>query len=238
MAWIIPKIWNGGECWILGGGPSLTTQFKIPEEIVKGVLSRELPPSAYSPYLSAIHDKHVIGVNGAFRIGNWIDIVTFGDKSWFIQNRKLLLQFPKIKVAFFDEVEQREFIYDGVKYVPRHGGCPSGITNRNNAISWNKNTGFASINLAYHLGVKRIILVGFDMDLDSSGKHHWHGLYRKNGAPPKKLPFERHLKQAPTIKRDADRLGIEIINASPDSKIKEFKKCTVQELIGEIKNEE
>jgi hypothetical protein len=232
MEWNIPKIWENGECWILGGGPSLTAQFKIPNEIVQGVLSGELPPSSYSPYLETIHGKHVIGVNGAFYIGNWIDIVAFGDENWFLNNRNQLLGFPKIKVAFCDVAEKGRFVYDGIKYVPRDGRKSSGITLRKNKISWNKNSGFASINLAYHLGVKRIILVGFDMDLNDSGKQHWHSLYRKQGRPPKSLPFDRHLRHTPSIKQDADELGIEIINASPDSKIKEFEKTTVEEILG------
>lgn len=238
MAWNIPKIWDGGECWILGGGPSLTEQFDIPRHVISEVISGKLPPNAYSPYMSAIHDKHVIGVNGAFRIGNWIDIVTFGDPSWFLENRQRLRSFPKIKVGFCDVAESRRYINDEVKYVPRYGAKISGITEKKNLICWNKNTGFASINLAYHLGAKRIILVGFDMDVDSLGRQHWHSFYRRNAAPPKKSPFPRHLKHAPAVKQDADRLGIKIINASPNSKITVFEKSTVKEILGDLKNAE
>jgi hypothetical protein len=54
--WIAPKMWAGGTAFIVGGGPSL-----------KGV---DLTP---------IHHRRVIGVNNAYRMGNWVDICWFGD---------------------------------------------------------------------------------------------------------------------------------------------------------------
>lgn len=74
MNWIVPKIWEGGDVWIIGGGPSLTKQFDIPNDVVQRVLAGNAPPSVYSPYMSYLHDKHVIGINVAFLIGDWIDM--------------------------------------------------------------------------------------------------------------------------------------------------------------------
>ena len=74
MIWSVPPIWDGGEVWILGGGSSVPKQFGIPEEIIEKVVNGELPPSAYSPYMEAIHNKHVIGINVSFLIGTWIPI--------------------------------------------------------------------------------------------------------------------------------------------------------------------
>ena len=61
MIWQVPHIWDEGEVWILGGGPSVTKQFEIPNSLVQEVVNGAKPPSAYSPYMSRIHKKHVIG---------------------------------------------------------------------------------------------------------------------------------------------------------------------------------
>ena len=73
--WQVPKMWEGGECWIIGGGPSMPLQFGVPEDVVRGVLAGQLPFSTYSPFLSPIHDKHVIGINAAFLLGPWLDVI-------------------------------------------------------------------------------------------------------------------------------------------------------------------
>jgi hypothetical protein len=85
------------------------------------------------------------------------------------------------------------------------------------------------------MGVKRIILMGFDMRLSDDQKQHWHNLYqvRHKGRQREivKLPFKRHLRCFPDIARDAGRRGIEILNACPDSAIEEFPKLTVNQIL-------
>ena len=63
--WKVPKIWKGSSCFIIGGGPSWLHQFNIPKELILQVRQKKKPMSCYSSYLRYLHDKHVIGVNGA-----------------------------------------------------------------------------------------------------------------------------------------------------------------------------
>ena len=91
MSWTVPRIWEEGECFIIGGGISIVKQFDIPTDIVNDVIANKRPVSDYSSYLSSIHNKHVIGVNQAFRLGNWVDVVFFGDKGFFLRNQDRLL---------------------------------------------------------------------------------------------------------------------------------------------------
>jgi hypothetical protein len=72
MIWQVPRIWEGGDVWIIGGGPSITKEFNIPDEVVQSVLKKQSPLSVYSPYMSFLHDKHVIGINVAYMLGDWI----------------------------------------------------------------------------------------------------------------------------------------------------------------------
>ena len=231
--WKIPKIWGGGDAWIIGGGASIPLQFDVPEDVIQQVISGAASPSAYSPYMKDIHSCHVIAVNMAYKIGDWIDMVIFGDQGYFLKEKNNLADFPGIKVSVTPAARDIPW----VRYIPRDTSHPKGITTNSKAISWNLNTGAAAINLAAHLGAKRIILLGFDMKLGKGNMQHWHNLYQKGPVIEKdirrmkKLPFDRHLSCFPAIAADAKKLGITILNASPDSAITAFPKVTVKEIL-------
>ena len=232
MPWKVPRIWEGGECWIIGGGPSMPRQFGVPEKIIQQVLTKELPPSAYSPYMKSIHKKHVIGVNAAFLIGNWIDMLFYGDKGWFLQNREQIAKFPGLKISCHPS--GAKFTEERIKYLPRNKKYGKGISPHPSSVCWNGNSGAATISVAAHTGVKRIVLVGFDMTWDKELQQHWHGLYGtagKKNTKKMKVTFDRHINGFSLIARDAKKKGITIINASPDSKITEFEKTTVKEAL-------
>jgi len=234
MIWQIPKMWEGGECWIIGGGPSIPREFGVPEEIIDDVIMRRQTIDAYSPFLSTIHDRHVIGINAAFFLGSWIDICFFGDGGFYLQNRRELGRFPKLKVSCNPNTRKKMDPNDNIKFVKRDNRSPYGISRNNNSVSWNGNSGAAAISLAYHLGVKRIYLLGFDMKLGGDNRQHFHSHYhntRGSRINAKKLPFDRHLRGFPHIAKDARRLGIEILNVSPDSAIKEFKKVRLIDVL-------
>jgi len=209
-------------------------QFGVPEEIIEKVHDKELPMSAYSPYLSPIHDRHCIGVNMAFALGDWVDMMIFGDGGFYFKNKAALMQYPRPRIAVNPNIRRKPNVV-GVKHISRDGRIPLGISRRPGFISWNRNTGGAAINLAYHLGAKRIFLLGFDMNLGKGHYQHWHSAYnsaaKKGPKDHRHLPFRRHLQCFSAIARDAGELGIEILNVSMTSAIKEFKKITLKEAL-------
>lgn len=228
MNWTAPPMWSGGTAFIVGGGPSMPRQFGVPEDTVSKVMAGALPPSSYSPFLAPIHGAHVIGVNNAYQIGPWIDCIFFGDCAWYLVHRQALAMFPNLKVSCcprFSGRPQKDM--EGVKYLAKHGGERRyGISDNPSKVSWNHNSGAAAINLAVHFGVKRIVLLGFDMCLEGQVSH-WHGSHG-NKKPP---PFERHLKGFPVIAGDATRRGVEVLNCNSHSAIDSFPKVTLQEVL-------
>ena len=231
MSWQVPRMWEDDDVWIIGGGSSIIKQFGIPDKVFQSVWKKTSPPSAYSPYMEFLHGKHVIGTNCAFMIGDWIDIALYGDKNFFTRYSEPLAQFPGLKITIYPH----KFKEDWIKYLAMDKDHPRGITTDPSKISWNKNIGGSAINLAYHLGASRVFLLGFDMNLDSAGKQHWHNVYDRGPiiepSRIKKLPFNRHLRCFPDIAADAKKLGLEIINLNPGSAIKQFPKCDLNQLI-------
>jgi len=232
MMWHVPRIWEEGDVWILGGGPSVPKQFGIPEALTQAVIAGTSPPSVYSPYMSFLHDKHVIGINVAYFIGNWMDMVFFGDGSFFRTHKADLAKYPGLKVSCAPACDRVPW----VKYLARDTTHPTGISLNPGYVSWNRNSGSAAISVAVQAGAKRIILLGFDMKTDSNHQH-WHDMYGGGLIDNQKIitkttaTFSRHLSGFSSIAQDARRMGVQIINASPDSAITQFPKVHVKELM-------
>lgn len=230
MNWQVPRMWEDGDVWIIGGGPSMTKQFDIPDQVVRDVLNGTSPASVYSPYMEGIHNKHIIGINVAYLFGDWIDMVFFGDDGFFNQHKFELATFKGLRVSCVSNVASMSW----VKYLPKDGKG-RGISENPKTVCWNNNSGAAAISVAANAGAKRIILIGFDMKLNEKNYQHWHNLYGKGDDVSvrrmQKLPFDRHMRGFAPIAQDAKKRGIEIINCSPDSKIVEFRKVPVKDLL-------
>lgn len=200
--WDSVKIWSEtSTAYILGGGPSLLTM--------------DLTP---------IHDKHVIGVNNAYRLGDWVDVCWFGDYEWYGLHRLELFKFYGLKVHCCNIDAERP----GIKELGR--GKPWGIDKRRDYVAWNDNSGASAINLAYHLGVRTVVLLGFDMKFGENRKNNWHEDHK---LPPHKdwNPYPKFLRNFPIIKQEADKLGLTILNATPDSALDVFPMVKLEETL-------
>lgn len=194
----IPKLWDG-TVFIIGGGPSVKDMD-----------------------LSPIMKCHVVGVNDAFKLGNWVDVTWFGDERWYAWNKTLLRSYEG--VVFGCPPTSKKL--PRVLHVNRNEGY--GLTSIRNKVVWNKSSGGSAINLAMHLGASRIVLIGYDMKV-REGQHNWHtnhkhrpriDIYEKRFLPP----FEKILS-------DANKLGLEILNATPDSALTIFPSVNLKDVV-------
>ena len=234
MIWKPPRLWEGGSCFILGGGASVPTQFNVPFDLTRKVCERKLPPSSYVPYMKAISNSHIIGINNAYQLGGLIDILFFGDSRWHINHSKRLAAWPGVKVTCDGTLLNRpRERMEGMKCLDRDREHIYGISSDPTKVSWNGNSGSASISLAAHLGIKTIYLLGFDMCL-FTGYSHWHppdtqlnsGQRQKSSVVP--MPYAKHLVGFSQIAKDAKQQKIEIFNVSTVSRIEEFPKVSLK----------
>lgn len=188
----MPRLWPDGECFILGGGPSLE---QVDVNRLKG--------------------RRVIAVNNAYKLGDWIDVLFFGDCHWYQWHKIALLNFAGLKVTTCEQHVNKL----GIRVVKRRN-IPHGISRDPGILSWNLSSGACAINLAVHFGVKRIVLLGFDMRKVGE-RSRWHNDYP---APVNRRfdPYPRFMRPFPAIACDLERYHIECINASPGSALKVF----------------
>jgi len=239
MEWQVPKIWSG-TCFIIGGGPSLASQFNVPDGIVPEEREEFLE---FGTYLSQIKNEHIIGVNLAAFLGNFVDVAYWGDSDTYSQYKAWFDAFGGLKVSSAGKFADPK--YKSIKHLYKEGSI--GISQKNDELSWvGKNSGASAINLAVHLGCTKIVLLGFDMQSHTTGRKHWHtGYPDKLYAPSNKdlkegktwVPreinpkesYNRHLAGFPEVATDAKKYGIEIINLCPDSMVDQFPKMSVKE---------
>lgn len=169
-----------------------------------------------------------IAVNNSYRIAPWAEIVWFGDVKWWDWHHEELIATGMKIATCCEHGGAREWEKSGrVVFYSRDRSPRYGISEKCGFVAWNGSSGAGAINLAYHMGAKKIILLGFDMHR-ISGKKNWHMDHRES---TKYLPFTRHLKAFPNIKKDADRLGLTILNATPGSMIKQFPIVSLEEAL-------
>jgi hypothetical protein len=77
-------------------------------------------------------------------------------------------------------------------------------------------SGTSAINLAYHLGAKTIVMLGYDMTGGHFCKHPMQN--------PPQAHFRRHMLPLRGLNEDAKRKGVRIVNCSPISAVTAFEK--------------
>lgn len=225
MIWKVPRVWEGEQCVIIGGGPSVIRQFNIPENLVNDVYQGRKKVSCYSPYLEPIHNQHVIAVNMAYRLGPWVDWMFFGDDSFWRDEQKELRSFKGLKISCAKKVTNNP----EVKALKRDQSKPYGITTDPTKIMFNNNSGSGAINLAVHTGVKRIILLGFDMSMNDVNNQHWHKFYSTEPTFLKST-YRTQCYGFDAMVQDLKKLDIEVLNCNPESKVEGFPKVNFKDI--------
>ena len=87
------------------------------------------------------------------------------------------------------------------------------------------NSGYQAINLAYHLGASRILLVGFDMQR-TYGMDHWFGPHK--GDLKVRSPLEEFAKRFGPLAADLRAQKIDVVNCSIETALTCFPRGEIQ----------
>ena len=99
---------------------------------------------------------------------------------------------------------------------------------KNGIIHTGGNGGYQAINLAYLLGAKKIILLGFDMQRTEK-KSHWHGDHPRN--LNRTSDMNGWIKNFCRLALDLRDESIKVINASRETALNCFEKNTIEEAL-------
>ena len=199
----VTPIWKGDTVFIIGGGPSL-----------KGF------------DWSSLIRKKTIAIN------------------------KAIQSYPNPNVLYWTDGRVYTWLkndidsYKGLKYTLRRGahydntnsqvhvlkrGRKFGLETALDTLAHGNNSGYAAINLAIHLGAKRIILLGYDMGSDGT-ESHFHDGYPIN-ATSHKIYKEQFMPGFDLLAQELKGSGIQVFNASPTSKLIAFPKISIEKAL-------
>ena len=100
-----------------------------------------------------------------------------------------------------------------------------GISEHPGRVHMGGNTGYQAIGLAALWGVRRIVLLGFDMKRADDGRLHWHPDHDPAVlGNPVDSNFPSWRKRLGVAAVDLRRLGIEVVNASRDTALACFER--------------
>jgi len=169
---------------ILAGGPSLT---QSDVDLSRGQVT--------------------IAVNDCYQLAPWSDYHYFCDKKWWQwhKDREDYKSFAGTRITQ-DDVDE-----PGVIKV--NGTHKPGLSESPDIIHYGQNSGFQAMNIAFLLGAKRILLLGYDMKFAKSGAAHWFGDH-----PDKvRSSYPSWVSNFSIAQDQFKKLGVEVINCSPDS---------------------
>jgi len=99
---------------------------------------------------------------------------------------------------------------------------------RNWLIHFGGNGGYQVINLVYHFGAKKIILLGYDMQR-TDGKSHHHGDHP--GELNRSLNFKEWIKKFNALAPELCAEGVEVINATRKTALDCFRKIKLEDAL-------
>lgn len=211
-------MWQGETAFIIGGGPSLID-------------------FDFSP----IMDRKVIGVNNSYRFGPWVDVCWFGDLKWFHWHQ---LELREKYEGIICHCNTRSNLIKLNWIVPFERGAPVGIETKKGTVAWNRCSGLSAINLAYHFGVTRVVLLGFDMRMyNIPGRRgpemkNWHTDHKEQvNRIEARRRFNHHISACKIIQKAAVKLNFEIINCTLESAIPDFPIMSLDDFLAQEKNQ-
>lgn len=171
--------------------------------------------------LRAAGRVRVVVVNDNWRRVPAADLLYACDGRWWTHN------LPAVRDAGFagelwtqDEAAARKYGLCRVRHTARPGLTRTACT-----VHGGGNSGYQAINLAYLLGARRIVLVGFDMQ-PTGGLAHWFG---RHPAPDldRRLPFSTWIPRFRDLARDLAAERVDVVNASRETALHYFRRATL-----------
>lgn len=207
---IFKNYWSGKDVYIVGGGPSLKD---FDWALLKG--------------------KNIIAINKAlFALPN-AQVIYFSDcKFWDQEKKAIAAHKAKFKITPCMRATAKD---DNLTYIR-----PTGIRGLEvgEGIREGRNSGYAALNLAYHLGARKVFLLGYDFATEGE-LTHWHEGYSDGPSIDVSIDkLNRYMKQFQYISGPLKEAGVQVINTNMSSFLGEFPKKDVFNSRSKSKSEE
>lgn len=150
-----------------------------------------------------------IAVNNSYAKLQHPDVVYACDYLWWkLNHMKAKQNIPRRQLWTQDRAAAEQFQLSHIQWEGKDGLGKRGLR-------VNGNSGAGAINLAYHFGARRILLVGMDMKPGPNGEKHWHPDHPKPLVQGQQ--FEEWRKKMVVLAADLKTEGVTVVNCTPGS---------------------
>jgi hypothetical protein len=197
---VVPRKFEGETIYIIGGGPSLKN-FNFDQ--LKGLKT--------------------IVINKAVFFHQTADVLYWTDSRFYTWYKNDIDNFSGLK---FSLKPGSQYTKD-IKVLRK--GVAHGLEKDPHTLAHGYNSGYAAINLAYHLGANRIVLLGFDMH-NTNKDTHFHDGYPTRPAGDH-IYRDKFLPGFKELEKDLRTVGVTVFNASTHSQLNTFPKITLAQAL-------
>ena len=193
---------------IIAGGPSLTR-----EDVAKVEQA----------------DVDIIGINNAYQICSRMEIHYACDTKWWRAHWDKIPDGPARYSLKDGRKNKQDSGVPGV--IQLRMGNRRGLSDEWPFVCWGGNGGYQAINLAYLLGYKKVVLLGYDMS-EQNKKAHWHSDHNFPGSTnPCKSTFTMWRKDFEPLASALQKKGIEVVNVTRRTLLSAFPQATLEEIL-------
>lgn len=173
-------------------------------------------------HLRRFRSWRVIVVNNTWELVQWADALYACDLCWWEEYGAKASAFAGERWTLSSAAAMR---YQLRKVGKRDG---QGLCTDRGYVNTGGNSGYQAVNLAYHFGAKRIVLLGFDMHRNNGG--HWHGEHENMLSAP-----DSHIscwvRMFEPLARDLKAAGVDVVNSTPGSALPWFPMLSMAEAL-------
>lgn len=168
----------------------------------------------------------IVCINETWRLAPWADGLYACDHRWWKLRGPKADEFAGIR--WQGHIGNREGLWAGTIW----GGVLAG----HNQMIWDGrrigaggNSGFQALNLVARTGVRRVILLGYDMG--HAGRSHWHGEHGAGLSNPASSFLGRCAQILDRSAQDLAFRKVEVVNASRESRLQRFRRVSIDEAL-------
>jgi hypothetical protein len=163
-----------------------------------------------------------VAVNDTYRLAPWADVLYAADAKWWDQHQGV----PDFRGLKFS-MERKSRSFPGVQVLEKTG--EDGIELSPTGLKKGMNSGYQAINLAVHLGAKRIVLLGYDMQIAPNGRTHFFGdhpreIRRSSDYAAFRACFD-------SLVAPLAALGISVVNCTRETALTAFPRAPLAETL-------
>lgn len=207
---VVPRLWPGEQAVIIGGGSSLTAA-----------------DCAYvrdKAHVIAIKEAAVCSLPHINPPAPWAEVLYAADyKFWKFE--KGAPGFTGLKYTIEETPGQLMNVWPGVELLRNTGD--EGLELDPSGLKTGYNSGAQAIGVAVHLGVSRIILLGFDCWRGPSGQQNWFGPHPAHIDSPYPIFLQGFASMAEPLKA----AGVTVINASRFTVLNAFPRVALEDCL-------